>query len=78
MRGNAKVMVQVDKKRNTERYHIYIPAGIVKALEIKKGNRVDFDLGNPFPNRIEETAAGKNFKKEKEGFRHPEEPKEEI
>lgn len=63
MKGNAKVQVQTDKKRGRTRYLIYIPSELVKALEIKKGNRVDFDLGNPLPNRIEEPAAGKNFQK---------------
>ena len=64
MRGNAKVLVQEDRKRKTTKYLIYIPVEIAKALKIKKGNRIDFDLGNPFPDRIEEPAAGMNFKKE--------------
>ncbi len=64
MKGNAKVQVQIDKKRGTTRHLIYLPSEIVKALKIKKGNRIDFDIGNPLPNYIEEIAAGKNFKKE--------------
>ena len=66
MKGNAKVQIQKDKKRNRTRYLIYIPSEIVKALAIKKGNRVDFDIGNPLPDRIEEIGVGKNFKS-KEG-----------
>jgi len=62
MKGNAKVQVQVDKKRGTIRHLIYVPSQIVKALDIKKGNRIDFDIDNPLPDRIEEIAAGKNFK----------------
>jgi len=63
MRGNAKVQVQEDKTRDTIRHLIYIPKDIVKALNIKKGNRVDFDIGNPVPNYIEEPKIGLNFKK---------------
>ncbi len=63
MKGNAKVQVQKDKKRNRTKYLIYIPIEIVKALNIKKGNRVDFDLGNPLPDYVEEPTTGNNFKK---------------
>ena len=62
MKGNAKVQIQEDKKRNRIRYLIYIPSGIVKVLAIKKGNRIDFDIDNPLPDYIEEIGVGKNFK----------------
>jgi len=64
MRGNAKVQMQEDKKRGLKKYLIYVPSEIVKALKIKKGNRIDFDIDNPLPDYVEEPAAGKNFKKE--------------
>lgn len=68
MKGNAKVQSQ--KSNSQERYFVYIPASIVKLLEIKKGNYIDFDISNPKPEFVEEPRKGVFFGKK------PEEPED--
>ncbi len=63
MKGNAKVQESIDKKSGQRKCTILIPSAIVKALEIKKGNRIDLDIDNPKPDYIEPTTVGNNFKK---------------
>ncbi len=67
MKGNAKVQEFIDKHTGQKRYTITIPAAIVKALEIKKGNRIDIEIGNSIPDYIEASTSGNNFKPKEEG-----------
>lgn len=63
MKGNAKVQEQHDKKTGQKKYFILIPSAIVKALDIQKGNRIDFEIDNPKPEYKEPISVGNNFKK---------------
>lgn len=66
MRGNAKVQENINKKTNQRKCWILIPSALVKALDIKKGNRIDFDMENPNPDYVDPIKIGNNFKKLKE------------
>ena len=63
MKGNARVQEVIDKKSGQKKTFITIPSAMVKALEIKKGNRIDIEIDNPRPDYIEEPTTGKNFQK---------------
>ena len=58
-------------KGATNSLSVTIPADIVKTLNIKPGNRVEFDLKNDRPEIIEAPSHGPRFKK-----KSPEVPKE--
>jgi len=63
MKGNATVQTQEDKKRKTVRFFIYLPQKVVRRLNIKKSNVVDFEMENPDPEYIAEPKQGLNFQK---------------
>lgn len=73
MKANAKVILQVDKKRDQQRFLIYVPSRVVKALNIKKGNILDLEIGNPNPDYVEEPTTGKNFKPKEPLYKSEEE-----
>ena len=57
MRGNSKVQKMADK------LFIYLPINLVELENIKQGNIVDYEIFNPYPDKILEPKQGKNFHK---------------
>ena len=57
MKGSATAM------KNGDSISIYIPVKVVRMLNIKPGNLVEFEVENPFPDKIMEKRKAGNFKK---------------
>ncbi|KKK80587.1 hypothetical protein LCGC14_2822020, partial [marine sediment metagenome] len=60
MKGNAKVQTMGDK------LFVYLPKQIVRLENIRAGNIIDYEIHNPYPDKIIEPRQGLNFHKNNE------------